>query len=79
MKILRKQQRELYENAKVCCKERFEKKYLKDKKHHNAKYHYHYTGEYKGAAHTTCSLKYSVPKKLLQFFIMDLTMIKILS
>ena len=35
MKLLPKEQQESYENAKICyiCKEKFENKYLKDKKH----------------------------------------------
>ena len=34
MKLLKKEQQESYENAKICytCKERFENKYLKYKK-----------------------------------------------
>ena len=34
MKLLTKEQHELYENTKFCyiCKEKFENKYLKDKK-----------------------------------------------
>ena len=81
MKILTKQQQKSYENAKVyyICKEKFENKYLKDKKYCKIKDHYHYTGKYIGAAHIICNLKYSVPKKNLQFFIMDQTMIIVLS
>ena len=26
--------------------------------------HCHYTGEYSGAAHNTCNLKYSVPEEI---------------
>ena len=35
MKLLAKQQQESYENSKICyiCKEKFENKYLKEKKH----------------------------------------------
>ena len=60
IKLLTKEQQESYENPKICyiCKEKFENKYLKDKK-----YHCHYTGEYRGAAHSICNLKYSVPNK----------------
>ena len=55
-------QQESYQNAKICyiCKEKFENKYLKDKKYRKVNDHCHYAGEYRGAAH----LKYSVPKKI---------------
>ena len=81
MKLLTKEQQESYENAKICyiCKEKFENKQVKDKKYHKVNNHCHYTGEYRGGAHSICNLKYSVPKKFLQLFIMDLTMIIILS
>ena len=35
---------------------------LKHKKYFKARHHCHYSGEYKGAVHSTCKLKYSVPK-----------------
>ena len=43
MKLLTKKHKELYENAKICCicKEKFENKYLKDKKYYKSRYHYH--------------------------------------
>ena len=67
MKFLTKEQQESYENAKICyiCKEKFENKYLKDKKYCKARDHFYYKGKYRGAAHSICSLKYSVPKKFL--------------
>ena len=66
MKLLTKEQQESYENSKICyiCKEKFENKYLKDKKHRKVRNHCHYTGEYRGAAHSIFNLKYSVPKKI---------------
>ena len=66
MKLLTKEQQESYENAKICyiCKEKFENKYVKDKKYCKVRDHCHYTGEYRGAAHSICNLKYSVPKKI---------------
>ena len=64
MKLLTKEQQELYENAKIyyICKEKLENKYLKDKKYHKIRDHCHCTGEYRGAAYSICNLKYSVPK-----------------
>ena len=67
MKLLVKQQQETYENANICyiCKENLENKYLKDKKKYcKVRDHCHYTGQDKGAAHSICNLKYSVPKKI---------------
>ena len=66
MKLLTKEQQQSYENAKICyiCKEKFEKKYLKNKKYSKVRYHCHYTWEYRGAAHSIHNLKCSVPKKI---------------
>ena len=54
-----KEQQESYENAKICyiCKEKFESKYIKDKK-----YCKHC------APHSTCNSKYSIPKKIPMAF-----------
>ena len=46
------------------CKEKFENKYLKDKKYYKVRYHCHYTGEYRRAVHGICNSKYSVPNKI---------------
>ena len=66
MKLLTKEQQESYENLKICyiCKEKFEDKYVKNKKYCKVRDHCHYTGEYRGAAHSICNLKYSLPKKI---------------
>ena len=40
----------------------------KYKRYRKGKDHWHYTGEYRGAAHSICNLKYSVPKKILTVF-----------
>ena len=47
----------------------FVKKIIEDKHDKNKKYckvrdHCHYTGEYRGAAHSIYSLKYSVPEEI---------------
>ena len=66
MKLLTKKQQKLYENANICyiCKEKFENKYVKDKKCHKVRDHCHYTREYGGAAHSICNLNFSIHKKL---------------
>ena len=46
------------------CKDKFEDKYIKDKKYCKVRDHCHYTSEYRGAADSICNLKYSVPKKV---------------
>ena len=70
MTLLTKEQRKLYENTKIyyICKKKkkrriIENKYLKDNKYCKFRNHCHYTWEYRGAAHSTSNLKYSVPKK----------------
>ena len=66
IKLLTKEQQESYENAKIIyiCKEKWENKYMNDKKNHKVRDHCHYTEEYRGAAHSICNLKHSVPKKI---------------
>ena len=47
IKLLTKQQYESYENEKICytCKEKFENKYLKDKKYRKVRDNSYYTEE----------------------------------
>ena len=65
-----KEQHDSYENAKTCyiCKKESENNYFTDKKYRKVSYHCHYTGEYIGAAHSICNLKYSVPKNIPKIF-----------
>ena len=50
------------------CKEKFEDKYITDKKYHKVWDHCHYTCECRGTAHSICNSKYSAPKGILIFF-----------
>ena len=63
--LLTKEQQESHENANICfvCKEKFEKKCLKDKKY--CEVHFHYTGEHRSVLRSICNLKCSVPEKFL--------------
>ena len=44
--------------------EKFEDRYLSDKKYRKIRDHYHCTGVYRSSAHSICVLKYSTPKKI---------------
>ena len=50
MKLLTKEQQESNKNAKICyiCKEKFENKYVKNKKHYKVRDYSHYPREYRG-------------------------------
>ena len=65
MKFLTKRQQESYENAKTCY---IYKKFERQKKYHNVINHCNYTRKYRGATHSICNLKYSVPKKIFIVF-----------
>ena len=70
MKLLTKEQQKSFEYAKICyiCKEKFENKYLKDKKYRKVGDYCHYTEKYRGAAYSIYNLKCSVLKKVLIVF-----------
>ena len=70
MKLLKNKQEESYENAKACyiCKEKFEDKYAKDKTYCKLRDNSNQNGEYRGAAHSICNIKYNIPKEITLVF-----------
>ena len=57
MKLLTKEQQDSYEHANISYvrKEKFENKYLKDKKYGKLRDQCHYTGKCRGAVKTICN------------------------
>ena len=57
-------------NRRQICKEKFFQDTENKKYHHYKKLidHCHYTGKYRGAAHSICNLKYKAPKEILVLF-----------
>ena len=66
MKLLANEQQESNENSKTCyiCI----KNNNKDEKYCKVRDRCHYTGEYRGATHSICNLKYSIPKEITIIF-----------
>ena len=66
---LTKKEKETYENQKICfiCEKEFctNKNNKKEfRKMQKVRDHYHYTGKYRGAAHSICNLNYRIPKEI---------------
>ena len=59
---LTKEDLKSYQDAKVCyiCGKDSQKKFAKDKKYGKVRDHCHFTGKYRGAAHSICNLKFKV-------------------
>ena len=50
------------------CKKKFKYKYANDEEYRRIRDRCHYTGKYRGAAHDTCNLKFSIPEEILVVF-----------
>ena len=63
---LTKQELKPYQNAKLCyiCGKRFLKKFINDKNYRKVRDYCHFTGKYRGAAHSICSLIINVPNEV---------------
>ena len=59
---LTNKEKESYEKQTICyiC----EKEFSTDKKNCKVRDHCHYTGRYRGAAHSSCNLRYQIPKDI---------------
>ena len=61
-------EKETHENQRICCiyeQEFCTNKNKKEfKKKQKVRDHDHYTGKYRGAAHSICNLRYKVPKEI---------------
>ena len=62
MWLLTKEELKSHQDAKVyfICGKRFLKKFVNDKNYRKVRDHCHYTGKYRGAAHSICNLKFNV-------------------
>ena len=69
MTPLTDEDKETYENQKICyiCEKEFSTD-NKDKKYPKVRDHCHYTGKYRGAAHSICNLLYKIPKEIPAIF-----------
>ena len=66
-----KEELKSHQDAKVCyiCGKRFLNKFVNDENCQKVRDHCHFTGKYRGAAHSICNLKFNVPMKSLYFTI----------
>ena len=71
--ILTNEEKESYENQKNChicrkefCTDKNNKKEFKQKQ--KVRDHDHYTGKYRGAAHSNCNLRYKIPREITIIF-----------
>ena len=58
----------IYPNKRSHSQKKLEDKYTNHKKYRRVIDHWHYTGKYRGAAHSICNLKYSMPQEISLVF-----------
>ena len=64
--LLTRKELDSREAAKVCyiCGITFFKKLFRDKNYRKVRDHFHYTGKYRGGAHSICNLKFNMPNEI---------------
>ena len=70
MSPLTKEVSKSHQDAKVCyiCGKRVLQKFAHNKNYRKVRHHCHYTGKYRGAAHSICNLKFNVPNEIPALF-----------
>ena len=70
MILITNKENKSYEKQKVCyaCKKEFNTD-DDNKKCHKVRDHCHYTGEFRGAGHNICNLRYKIPKEIPAVFL----------
>ena len=63
---LTKKELKLHQDATACyiCGKTFLKKFAKDKNYKKVRDHYHFTGKYRGIAHSICNSKFNMHSKI---------------
>ena len=71
---LTKEELKPHQDAKVCyiCGKRFLKKFANDKNYRKTRNHCHFTGKYRGSAHSICNLRFNVLNEIPVGFHNDL-------
>ena len=70
---LKKEELKSQQDAKVCyiCRKRILKRLSKSINYQKVRDHSHYTGKYRGAAHSICNLEFNVPNEIPVVFHID--------
>ena len=68
--VVNKKELKLYQYATTCytCWKKFLIKVFGDKKNETVRYHCHFTGKYRGVAHSICSLRLNAPEDIFCIF-----------